>query len=71
MSWEGVSPELREIIEEVCTPKQVDVLKLKATGMSTRGIARVLDVDRVAVRDRLERAYRKIQARADDLGTPR
>lgn len=71
MTWEGVSPELREIIEEVCTPKQIDVLKLKARGLSPRAIARILDVDRTAVRGRLDRAYRKIQARLDDAGLPR
>ena len=66
MSWEGVSPALREIIEEVCTAKQIDVLELKAAGMSTRGIARVLNVDPVTVRDRVERTYGKIRDHADD-----
>ena len=67
MSWDRLSPELRALIEEVCTEKQINVLKLKAAGVSTRGIARVLDVDPVTVRGHLERAYKRIRARADDL----
>lgn len=63
MSWEGVSPELRAIIEEVCTPKQIEALKLKSAGMSTRGIAMVLGIDHKTAADRLNRAYRRVQAR--------
>lgn len=61
----------RALIEDVCTPRQIDALKLRAAGMSARGIARVLDVDEARVRGLLERAYRRIRDRTDDLGTLR
>jgi DNA-binding CsgD family transcriptional regulator len=68
VSWEGLSPELREVILEVCRQKQIDVLKLKAAGMSTRGIARILGVSPPTIRDSLEGSCRKIRARTDALG---
>ena len=68
VSWDAVSPELRAIIEEVCTPKQIDAVKLKAAG--------IVDArDRQGTRHRPGRCTRTARARlpahpgrADDLG---
>lgn len=61
MSWGEVSPELRDVIQTACTPRQIDVLKLRASGVSQRRIARMLDVDPATVRGLLERAQRRIR----------
>lgn len=61
MSWSEISPELRDVVETACTPRQIEVVKLQAAGMSKNGIARVLDCDRANVRDLLERAHRRIR----------
>jgi transcriptional regulator len=57
-----LSPEFREIAEAVCTPHQLDVLKLKAGGMGYRMIALWLGVTREAVRDTHRRAELNIAA---------
>lgn len=56
--------ELREIIERVCTPAEIQVLKLKAAipGIGRRRIAELLGgISDSAVRDRLWNAERKIR----------
>jgi len=65
VSWEGVSPELAKLIEERCTPRQVQALQLKARGYPVRKIARALGVDGKSVRDLLERAYRRLRDTID------
>jgi DNA-binding CsgD family transcriptional regulator len=62
MSWGEIGPELRDVIETSCTPRQVDVLKLQAAGMSKNRIARALDCDRKSIRELVERAHRNIRA---------
>jgi DNA-binding CsgD family transcriptional regulator len=60
LTWSTISPELREIIERVCTAAEVEVLKLKASGYGTRRTALVVGISRSAVIDRLRSAERKI-----------
>lgn len=56
----------REIAEMVCTPKELEAFVLAYRGMSDRSIALALDLSRSTVKDRLERARRKIhRARRD------
>lgn len=61
-SWEGVDPELREVIERVCSPRQIEALKLKAAGAGAKRIGLALGVDESAARGLLRRASRRIQA---------
>ena len=60
--WSTVSPELRDVIERVCTPAEIDALKLKALGYGRRRMGVVLGISDSAVRDRLRSAERKIRA---------
>lgn len=60
--WDGVDPELRAIIERVCSPKQIECLRLKASGAGTKRIAVALDKDPSTVRELLRRAERRIRA---------
>lgn len=59
--WATVQPELREIIERVCTPAEIEVLKLKALGYGRRRMSSILDVSDSAIRDRMRSAERKIR----------
>ena len=61
MSWEGVSPELAKLIEERCTPRQIQALQLLARGYPIRKIGRALDIDGKTVRDLLDRARRRLK----------
>jgi len=61
VSWNKISPELRGVIETACTPKQLEVMKLQAAGMSQRRIADVLNVDRTNIKDLMGRAHRNIR----------
>lgn len=65
MNWEGVSPELVKLIEDRCTPRQIQALQLKARGYPVRKIARALDVDSKSCRDLLERARRRLKDSID------
>jgi DNA-binding NarL/FixJ family response regulator len=61
LSWSTLSPELREIIERVCTPKQIEILKLKHAGWGFKRIALALGVDESTVRGHLRAAERNIR----------
>lgn len=61
MSWNVLPPEVREIAKRELTEKQLEAFKLELAGMSLRGIASALDIDRRAVRDRLDAAYRRLR----------
>jgi DNA-binding CsgD family transcriptional regulator len=56
-------PALRGLIEEVCTPQQIQAMKLRLAGNSIQEIAKELAIDDAAVRGRLERGYRRIRCR--------
>ena len=56
MRWEAVDPELRAKIEQRCTAKQVDALRLRAHGYGARRIARILGISPAAVKDRVQAA---------------
>lgn len=65
MSWEGVSSELAELIEERCTPRQALALQLLARGYPIAKIARAMDIDRSNVRELLARARRRLKDAID------
>jgi DNA-binding CsgD family transcriptional regulator len=48
--------------EQLCTPKQLEALRLVALGYGTRRIARVLNISPQAVTARLDGARRRLQA---------
>ena len=61
--WPGdVPPDLRKIIERVCTEREIEVLKLKAAGYGRRRMALILGLSESAIRSRLTSADRKIRA---------
>lgn len=61
MSWDALDPRVRAAAEQVCTEKELAVVRLYAGGMGYRTIARALDIDRDTARSRLSRAARKIR----------
>lgn len=65
MSWEGVSPELVALIEERCTPRQVEALQLLARGYPLAKIARAMDIDRATCRELLTRSRRRLKGAID------
>lgn len=65
MTWDALEPELREAAARVCTPQEIDVLRLYAHGLGYRAIAKTLGIDRDTARNRLTRASRKIR---EELG---
>lgn len=68
MSWDTLSPELRELAERVCTSKELEALKLKSAGYGRRRIAIVIGISETAVRDRLRSAERKLAAAVEGNG---
>jgi DNA-binding NarL/FixJ family response regulator len=59
-TWHADTPPwYRDAAERVCTPKQLEVLKL-ASHHSDRNTARILGVSRESVRGHREAAYRRI-----------
>jgi DNA-binding CsgD family transcriptional regulator len=60
VSWNTLSPELRATAEQVLTPRQLDVLKLSTSGMSTRRIALTLDIAESTARGILIRAHQRL-----------
>lgn len=67
-SWQTTDPLLREIAERVLTGKELEVVKLLNAGYGQRRIARALDIDKSTVRERLDRAERKIKRALDSKG---
>lgn len=65
MSWQDLTAAERHLLETICTPKELDVLKLQAAGMSTRQIGRYLGLSRSTVQSRIYSARDRI-ARAKE-----
>lgn len=65
MSYQHLTPDIRQIAETVLTPKQLTAYKLHANGLSERDIAIHLRISRRAVRDRLAEADVKILSHPD------
>lgn len=63
--WGSIPPNIRKIAKEVCTPEEIDVLKLADRGYGYRAMARALGVDRDTARNRWQRASRKIRDRME------
>ena len=61
MSWDAVEPEIRAVALRVCTPDQIDVLKLYSEGHGYRVIGRTLGISKDTARGRLEAATKRIR----------
>ncbi len=59
--WRNTDPRIVEVAERVCTPPQLEALKLKSWGYGRRRIALMLNLSETAVRDRLRAAARAIE----------
>lgn len=70
MGWDTIPPHVRAAARAVCTPEEIDVLKLSAIGFGYRRIGRALGIDRDTARNRLERASRKIRDHLSGEGSP-
>jgi DNA-binding CsgD family transcriptional regulator len=57
LTWERISI----VAVEVCTERQLDVLRLWTSGMGTTRIALALGISRSTARDHLLRAQQKIR----------
>lgn len=66
--WSGVDPELRAIVERVCTPKERDALELHMLGNGYKRIGRILGISRDAARARLDSARDKINKELANAG---
>jgi DNA-directed RNA polymerase specialized sigma24 family protein len=80
-AWDQTDPILRAICEYRCadclagrrcdcarkclTPKELETVKLLNAGYGQRKIARALGIDKSTVRERLDRAERKIRKALD------
>lgn len=61
MSWEALDPEFRKLAERVCTPRQLDVLRLKSQGAGWQRIAQILGLSTATVREHFSRASLRIR----------
>lgn len=57
-----LSDEVMAVAREVCSPAELEALEAEQRGLSQRAIGYLLGIDRSTVRDRLERAGRKVEA---------
>lgn len=60
MSWASLPPEVREVAERVLTPKQREAFELELAGWGLQRSADYLNIRRVAVRDRLTGAHKRL-----------
>lgn len=62
MSWSELSPELRELLQERLTPRELDYVKLKAANpkLGGRALAVMLGVSHTRVRDLEQQVQRKL-----------
>lgn len=66
MNTPGLSPaELEGIAWRVCTEKQLEVLRLRETGLGWKAIALMLGVGPDTVRDHYRRAVANVNKEAD------
>jgi DNA-directed RNA polymerase specialized sigma24 family protein len=61
MSWEAVDPAIRAMAARVCTPPQLEALKLWEDGLGYRRIASKIGISTSSARDRIHRALAAIE----------
>ena len=66
MNTIGLSPaELHDIARRVCTEKQLEVLRLRETGLGWKAIGLMLGIGPDTVRDHYRRAVANVNKEAD------
>lgn len=63
--WSPTPPELREVIDRVCTPEEADVVRLYEQGCGYRRMASILGISRDTARNRFQRAIAKLRAEVE------
>jgi DNA-binding CsgD family transcriptional regulator len=61
LSWENIEHELRAVAEEVCTPAELEALKLHEAGVAYRATAAILGISWSTARERVQNAQRKLE----------
>ena len=61
MSWTTMPPELRELAERVCTPRELDVLRLRAEGHGRYRIAAILGINGSRVEQLRSSAFNRLR----------
>ena len=61
MAWETMPPDFRALAESVCTPRELDVLRLRAQGMGAGAISSRLGISYPRVGQLRRSADDKIQ----------
>lgn len=64
MSWSTLPPAMRELAEEVCTPAQLDALKLWDAGGGYGRVGLMLGISKESARDRITRGLDRIRKAA-------
>jgi FixJ family two-component response regulator len=67
LSWATLEPELRELIMDTLTEKEIDVLVYRMANLGWRPIGRALGISPRAARDRYDNALRKLAAREEEI----
>lgn len=61
MAWGDLHPELRQVIERVCTRREIELLALIADGYTLRSAAKVMGITRGAAQMYRRRAEHRIR----------
>jgi len=65
MAWLDLPETVRRPLETVCTPGELEAVKLAAAGLNDREIADRQRITPQAVRKRIDRAYHKAKRHPD------
>lgn len=71
MSWNQLPEDVRDVIQEVLTVKQLEAFQLECSGLGMMRIARYLEITKGAAVSRIENAHlklRKAGVRQDESG---
>lgn len=60
-AWRDIDPSIRDVFERLCSPKELDAVKLTLDGAGRRTVGRALGISDSAARDRLRNARRKTE----------
>ena len=64
MSWSTLPPAVRALAEEVCTPAQLEALKLWDAGAGYTRVGMLLGISKESARDRVQRGLDRIRKAA-------
>jgi len=64
LSWATLPPALRALAEDVCTPQQLEALKLWDAGAGYARVGLMLGISKESARDRVQRGLDRIRKAA-------